>query len=81
MKGQWSNFTVAVIVGVIALAVIFFIVLRTVPAISKGIDNILLGVKKPICCTMLGCKPAAEQITQNPTGGILCSTFCWGVCG
>lgn len=72
---------VAIILAVIALVIIFIIILRTVPFISKGIDDILMGIKRPICCSMLGCKPAAAQVTQNPAGGIVCSTFCWGVCG
>jgi len=72
MIGAWSSFMVAIVLAVVALAVVFFIVLKTIPFVSKGIDSILLGIKKPICCTMLGCKPL--------NANIVCSAFCWGVC-
>jgi len=81
MMGAWSSMTVAIILAIVALAIIFVVVLKTVPFISKGIDSILMGIKRPICCSMLGCKPAAQQVTQNPGGGFICSAFCWGVCG
>lgn len=80
MKGAIESFVLALIVAIIVLAFLFIVVLKTIPFISKGIDSIILGIKKPICCNMLGCKPATQQITTNPTGGVICSTLCWGVC-
>lgn len=73
MIGVWSSMVVAIIMAVIALVIIFIIVLNLIPAISKGIDDILMGIKRPICCSMLGCKPL--------NANVVCATFCWGVCG
>jgi len=80
-KKGWDKTITALIIAVIALALLFFFMLRLLPNLKDAVDNIMLGIKKPICCDMLGCKPALDQATQNPMGGIPCTLFgCWGVC-
>jgi len=69
----WSNFAVAVIVAIMALAVLFLFLYKFVPSISKAVESIIGGIKKPICCNMFQCGPASP----NP----ICAAFCWGVCG
>jgi hypothetical protein len=83
MKGVWSSLALALVAAVIILAFLFFIVLKTVPAISNGINNIIKGVMKPICCNWLNCKPGLQEAGQsltNPGGGIACTAICYGVC-
>lgn len=72
---------IALVLAVIALTVFFYFMLKMLPGYSSVVDDIGLLVKKPICCSMLNCKPSGEQVTENPLGGPLCSILCWGVCG
>lgn len=76
----WASMIVAMVAAVLALAILVFYVFNLIPSVSKGIDNAFLGFKRPICCNLIGCKPAIEQITQNPLAGPICSVFCLNVC-
>ena len=76
----WSRAITALILAVIAIALLFFFMLQFMPNLKDVVDNIMLGMKKPVCCGMLQCKPALDQATQKPEMGPLCSVFCWGVC-
>ena len=67
-----SNFVVALIIAIVAIAILFYFLIKTIPSISKAVDSIIGGIKKPICCQMFQCGPASP----NP----ICAAMCWGVC-
>jgi len=71
----WSNFAVAVIVAIMALAVLFLFLYKFVPFISKAVDSIIGGIKKPICCNMFQCSGLGQA---NP---ICIGLGCLGMCG
>lgn len=75
----WSNFTVAIIIGVVALIIVGVFLIKTIPYISTAVNSVIGGLKKPICCQMIGCKPAGANLGANANP--LCTAFCFGVCG
>jgi hypothetical protein len=65
---------------VVGIVLIVWVIFTIFPSVSKGIESIANNIKKPFCCDMLKCKPAATQATTDIAGGIVCSSFCWGIC-
>lgn len=72
-----TNF-ILLILGIIVLVAFLMLLF---PATSTGVKDISLQIKKPFCCDILSCKPAGQQVTTNPFGGVACTAFCLGVCG
>lgn len=73
------------VTDVILLAIAILLLIVALVTLFPGASNLTKGVslqiKKPFCCDILGCKPAIQQATQNPSGGFPCTAFCPGVCG
>jgi len=73
-----TNF-ILLIVGIVLVVWVIFTIF---PSVSKGIEGIANNIKKPFCCDMLKCKSATKTVgTVDVSGGIVCSSFCWGLCG
>ena len=72
-----TNFILLIIGVIVLIAALIFLF----PASSTGIGSLSLQIKKPFCCNVMGCKPAGQQVTQNPLGGFACTAFCLGACG
>ena len=77
-KKGWNKTITALILAVIALALLFFFLLTLLPNLRDAAGNIMLGIKKPICCDMMACTGMGtiDASKLNP----MCSVFCWGVC-
>ena len=78
-----SNVTNLILLA-IGILLLIVVVITLFPGVSSATKGIATQIKKPICCDMLGCKPAAQgggASLTNPTGSIGCTTFCFGVCG
>jgi len=79
MKGiVWSHL-LAVILAAIALAILFYILYKSVPTLSTAVDKIILGIKKPICCDMMGCS-AWQKVGVSKLNPVCSTALCWGVC-
>jgi hypothetical protein len=65
---------------VVAIVLAVFVAMQFFPTASKGLESVANNIKKPFCCDLMKCKPAATQATTEPGGGFACTAFCWGVC-